>query len=119
MRVGVTATGPELDSLVDQRFGRAEYLLFVDLPERALKAVENKAGRSAAQGAGIQAAQVVIDNRATVLITGHCGPKAYQALKAAGVEVFVAAGGTVDEVLSRFQEGKLSPAPAADVGGRW
>ena len=34
MRIAVTAAGPELTSAVDQRFGRARYLIVVDTPER-------------------------------------------------------------------------------------
>lgn len=119
MKLAITATGPELSSSVDQRFGRAKYLLIVDLPERTVQAIENQAGMNAAQGAGIQAAQTIIDNKATALLTGHCGPKAFRALKAAGIEVYLAPGGTVDEAVSQFEAGGLTPTPAPDVGGHW
>lgn len=119
MRIAVTAAGPELTSAVDQRFGRARYLIVVDTPERTLTAIDNQAGMNAAQGAGIQAAQNVIDNKATAVITGHCGPKAFRALKAGGVEVYLAPQGTVDSVISQFEAGDLTPAPAADVDGHW
>jgi predicted Fe-Mo cluster-binding NifX family protein len=119
MRLAITAEGPELSSLVDQRFGRARYLLFVDMPERTALAVDNQAGIDAAQGAGIQAAQSVIDNKATVLITGHCGPKAFRALRAAGIKLYLTPGGTVEGAVGQFEAGKLALAPAADVDGHW
>lgn len=119
MRLAVTATEPQLTSVVDQRFGRAHYLLVVDTPERNVLAVDNRSGRDAAQGAGIQAAQSVIDNKATVLITGHCGPKAFRALKAAGIQVYLAPGGTVETTIDQFEAGALTLAPAADVNGHW
>ncbi len=119
MRLAITATGPELSSPIDQRFGRAKYLLIVDTPERTVLALENSAGMNAAQGAGIQAAQAVIDNKATAVITGHCGPKAFRALKAAGIEVFLAPDGTVDEAVTRFEAGELKATPAADVDSHW
>ncbi|MBN1321268.1 MAG: NifB/NifX family molybdenum-iron cluster-binding protein [Thermoleophilia bacterium] len=119
MKIAITAAGPDLSSAVDQRFGRGRYLLIVDTPERTVQVIDNQAGMNAAQGAGIQAAQSVIDSGATVLISGHCGPKAFRALKAAGIEVHLTAGGTVDEVLSQFEEGKLELAPSADVDGHW
>ena len=119
MRLAITAAGPELSSPVDQRFGRARYLLMVDTPERTVTAIDNQAGMNAAQGAGIQTAQSVIDNKATVLITGHCGPKAFRALKAAGIHVYLTPGGSVDDVIGRFQTGELTPAPAADVDSHW
>jgi len=119
MRLAITATGPELSSVVDQRFGRAKYLLIVDTPERAVLAIENQAGMNAAQGAGIQAAQSVIDSKATVLITGHCGPKAFRALNASGIAVYLTPGGTAEDALNQFEAGKLLPASAADVDGHW
>ena len=119
MRIAVTSAGPDLSSAVDQRFGRAHYLLVVDLPERTVLPVDNLAGMNAEQGAGIQAAQRVIDNEATVLLTGHCGPKAFRALNAAGVEVYLAPAGTVAEAIDRFEAGSLEQAPTADVDGHW
>ena len=119
MKIAVTAAGPDLSSTVDQRFGRGRYLLIVETPERTVQAVDNQAGMNASQGAGIQAAQSVIDSGATVLITGHCGPKAFRALKAAGIDVYLTSGGRVDEVLTQIEEGKLELAPAADVDGHW
>lgn len=119
MKVAVSATGPDLTSAVDRRFGRARYLLIVDTPERTAQALENRAGMDAAQGAGIQAAQTVINSKALTLITGHCGPKAFRALNAAGVQVYLTEDGTVDEVLDRLESGGLNVAHAADVDGHW
>jgi len=119
VKIAITAAGPDLSSAVDQRFGRGRHLLVVDLPERTVQTIDNQAGRNAAQGAGIQAAQSVIDSGATVLISGHCGPKAFRALKAGGIEVYLTSGGRVDEVLNQFEEGTLDLASAADVDGHW
>jgi len=119
MRVAITAAGPELSSAIDQRFGRARYLLIVDTPERTTLAIDNLAGMNAAQGAGIQAAQSVIDNQATVLITGHCGPKAFRALQAARVDVYLTSAGTVAQAVDRFEAGELKLSPTADVDGHW
>lgn len=119
MKVAITAAGEDLSSAIDQRFGRARYLVVVDLPERAFEVVDNQAGLDATQGAGIQAAQKVIDSKATVLITGHCGPKAFRALTAGGIDVYLAPGGTVADALTQFEAGDLSQTPAADVDSHW
>jgi predicted Fe-Mo cluster-binding NifX family protein len=119
MRLAVTSSGQDLNSLVDQRFGRAKYLLLVDTPDRTVLAVENRAGMDAAQGAGVQAAQNVIDNKAVALITGHCGPKAFRALKSAGIDVFLTPAGTVADAIGLFETGGLKEALAADVEGHW
>jgi predicted Fe-Mo cluster-binding NifX family protein len=119
VRVAITAAGPDLASRVDQRFGRARYLLVVDTPDTVVAAVDNKAGMDATQGAGVQAAQHVIDNNASILITGHCGPKAFRALKAGGVHVYLAPDGTVGETIEAFRAGDLKHSSAPDVDGHW
>jgi len=119
MKIAVTASGPDTSSAIDQRFGRAAYLLVVDTVDGNVATVDNKAGMDASQGAGIQAAQKVIDNGADVLVSGHCGPKAFRALSAAGVKVYLAPEGTVDQAVDAFQQGGLEEALAADVDGHW
>jgi predicted Fe-Mo cluster-binding NifX family protein len=119
MKLAITATGPELTSPLDPRFGRARYLLLVDTPFRTVEPVDNAGGMGAAQGAGVQAAQNVIDHQAKVVITGNCGPKAFRALNAAGIQVYLAPTGTVAETIDRFDRGQLLPATGANVDGHW
>ena len=119
MKLAISSTGPDLTSPVDQRLGRARYVLIVDTPGRTAWALENRAGMNAAQGAGVQVAQSIIDNEASVVITGHCGPKAFRALHAAGVRVLLTPGGTAGEAIDRFEAGDLTEAQAADVDGHW
>lgn len=107
MKLAVTSTGADLDSPMDPRFGRARYLVFVDTADSTVQAVDNEAGVNAAQGAGIQTAQTVIDHGARALITGHCGPKAFQVLRTAGINVYMASGGTVKELISQYEAGGL------------
>jgi len=119
MKVAVTSTGPGLDSPLDQRFGRARHLLVIDLPQRTVTPIDNQAGMGAAQGAGIQAAQTLIDHKAEALITGHCGPKAFRALRAANIDVYLAGEGSVADALDRFEAGDLALSAAADVDSHW
>jgi predicted Fe-Mo cluster-binding NifX family protein len=119
VKLAITAMGPDLTSAIDRRFGRARYLLIVDTPARTVQALENRAGMDATQGAGVQAAQTVINNKAAMVITGHCGPKAFRALNAAGVQVCLTEDGTVEDAINRFEAGGLKVAHAADVDGHW
>ena len=59
MKIAVTSRGAELDSEVDPRFGRARYFVIVDTDTGESRAVDNEQNLNAAQGAGIQAAQLV------------------------------------------------------------
>jgi len=114
VRFAVTAIRPELSSPIDQRFGRSRHLLIIDMPDRAVQAIDNQPGMHAASDAGIQAAQKVIDTHADALITVHCRPKAFRALQAAGVTVYKVSDGSVAEALDRFDEGTLTAAGRAD-----
>ncbi len=119
MRLAITSTGPDLSSTLDPRFGRAHYLLMVETPFRTVVPIENHKGMNAAEGAGVQAAQNVIDQKAEALITGHCGPKAFRALQAAGIEVYLAPEGSITQTLDRFDHGQFLPAVGANVDGHW
>jgi predicted Fe-Mo cluster-binding NifX family protein len=119
MKIAVTSTGESLESQVDPRFGRAAKLVLFDTETRQSWAVDNARNMSLAQGAGIQAASTVSTLGVACLLTGHCGPKAFKVLSAAGVEVRIGAVGTVMDAIERFEAGALSTATAADVEGHW
>ncbi len=107
MKVGVSAIGPTLDDRVDERFGRAAYLLVVDAETLALEAIDNTVNRNALQGSGIGAAEIVASRGVEAMVTGHLGPKAYKALRAAGIEGFEGTGMTVRDAVDAWAEGGL------------
>lgn len=109
MSVVVSALGPSLDDQVDERFGRARYLLLVDDDlETIVDAGDNSENNQALQGAGIGAAERVGSKGASAVITGHLGPKAFQALQVAGVTGYDGSGRSVREALAAFKEGRLA-----------
>jgi predicted Fe-Mo cluster-binding NifX family protein len=114
MKIALSASSPELSSPVDPRFGRCAYFLFVDSETMQFEAMENP-NVGAAGGAGIQSAQLISNKGANVLLTGSCGPNAYQTLQAAGVEVIVGVTGTVQEAVQLYKSGKLQPAAQPNV----
>ncbi|MBD3236982.1 MAG: dinitrogenase iron-molybdenum cofactor biosynthesis protein [Candidatus Eisenbacteria bacterium] len=118
MKILVTAAGDSLESPVDPRFGRAAHYILIDSRTGEHEVVDNPAS-TAPQGAGIGAAQRVAELGAEYVLTGHCGPKAFRTLTAAGIKVVVGVEGTVGEAYQRFLEGGLSAAEEADVEGHW
>jgi predicted Fe-Mo cluster-binding NifX family protein len=119
MKIAVSASGPDLAAQVDPRFGRAPYFLFVDPDTLEFEAVANQQSLQAARGAGIQAAALVASHRPKAVLTGHCGPKAFQTLQAAGIPVVLGVAGSVREAVQQYQQGTLSPAPGPNVVGHW
>jgi predicted Fe-Mo cluster-binding NifX family protein len=119
VKVVVTSSGRTVDSQVDPRFGRAPHFILVDTASGATEAIDNGAGVAAAQGAGVQAAETVSRLGVDCLVTGHCGPKAFRTLQAAGIPVFIGASGTVSGALELLEQGRLERATGPDVGGHW
>jgi len=119
MRIAVSAKGADLDSPVDERFGRARGFMLVDGETWASEHIPNTRNLEAAQGAGIQAARLVAGKGAEVVVTGHVGPKAFRTLTAAGIKVVAGASGTVREAVEAFVSGKLRGAESADVESHW
>ena len=119
MKVIVSSDGENLDSQVDPRFGRAFKFMLVDTDTGEAKTIDNSASMNAAQGAGIQAAETISKLGAECLITGHCGPKAFRALQAAGVEVYTGASWTISEAIEKLKSHELELSTGPDVGGHW
>jgi predicted Fe-Mo cluster-binding NifX family protein len=119
MKIAVTATGRDIKSDLDLRFGRAEYFILVDADSMAYEVVENKQNLNLPQGAGIQAGKIIVENNADVLISGNCGPKAFKVLNSAGVKVVVGPRGTVVDAVEKYKSGELAVTDAANVDGHW
>ena len=120
MKAVITSSGESPDSALDPRFGRAAFFISFALPEGGCEAIRNDCKLNAVQGAGIQAAEQVASFGAEALITGHCGPKAFKALSAAEVKVFVCEKeSSAAEALEDFAAGRLNQMSAPDVEGHW
>ncbi|RJR51073.1 MAG: dinitrogenase iron-molybdenum cofactor biosynthesis protein [Desulfobacteraceae bacterium] len=114
MKIAVTSTGPELDSTLDPRFGRCAYFLIIDPETFEFDAIENSS-RAMGRGAGVQSAQLVAGKGTSVVLTGNCGPNAFQAFDAAGIKVITGVSGKVREAVELFKSGKLDSTSTPNV----
>lgn len=119
MKVAFSATGSDLDSDLDQRFGRAKQFIMVNTATNAASILENTQNMNATQGAGIQAAQNVVNAGATAVVTGNCGPKAFQVLQAAGVKIYHTRQPSVGAALKALLAGELEEANRANAEAHW
>jgi len=119
MKIAITSTGKDLDALVDPRFGRARHFILYETDDGSFSILENSQNLKAPQGAGIQAGRTIVESGAEVLITGNCGPKAFEVLSSAEIKVFIGADGTVREAIDGFESGDLEEARVANVEGHW
>jgi len=119
MKIVVTSQGPTLESEVDPRFARARYFIVADTDTGEFHAVDNEQNLNAAHGAGVQAAQLVAGQGVEAVLTGNCGPRAFQVLTAGGIKIFNGAEGTVADAIERLKSGELTETDGADVGSHW
>ncbi len=89
---------------VCQVLSRAPFFLFWEDGEESV--AENPAAQ-AQSGAGIQAAQFLVDSGIGALITPRCGQNAADVFSAAGIRICRSAGTDAAENLSAWREGKL------------
>ncbi|MCW4035485.1 MAG: NifB/NifX family molybdenum-iron cluster-binding protein [Candidatus Bathyarchaeota archaeon] len=118
MKIGVSASAASLDSKVDSRFGRCPYFVIVDSETMGYNVVTNDS-TSAAHGAGIQAAQTVVNLGVEVVITGNVGPNAFNVLNATGIKVVTGASGTIKEAVNQYNNGELQAVSNPTVGGHF
>ncbi|MDZ7816838.1 MAG: NifB/NifX family molybdenum-iron cluster-binding protein [Planctomycetota bacterium] len=119
MKVVVTSTGPDLDSQLDERYGRASYLLSVDTESMEFAAHDNSANMKAMQGAGVSTSQSVMDMEPDAVITGSLGPKAFAVMQNTGIPSYSAKGVTCREAVQMLLEDKLQRIDNAGGNKKW
>ena len=112
MKIAFSSTGTDLSTPMDLRFGRAAFFLIYDTETKSVEAIKN-AYADAGQGAGIKAAETIVKAGASVLVTGDCGPKAFNALKQAHVKIYSAKNVSVAEALASFEAERLPEITSA------
>jgi predicted Fe-Mo cluster-binding NifX family protein len=123
VKIAISMTGNAPDALVDPRFGRCGWFALCDSQTDALSFEENAAA-SAGGGAGLAAAQQIIDNDVEAVVTGAAGPNAFNVLHNAGIRIYRCGSVTMRTALQLLKEAKLEeiisagPSHAGMGGGR-
>lgn len=97
-----------LTSTVCEHFGQASFFVTVDTETNLAEAAPNN-GQHHGQG-GRTPAEIIVDAGADVVVCGGLGRRAVKLFQDAGVQVFMGAGGTVQEALSALKEERLVAA---------
>ena len=106
MKVAVSAASEGAQAQVDQRFGRCPVFVFVDTETGEVTSQSNAAVASG-HGAGIQAAQFVLQEGAEAVISGRVGPNAFQVLAAGGVKIYQSSDQTVEAAIDALKADEL------------
>lgn len=107
MRIAIPVDENNIKGSICVSFGRAPYFMFYDTEKNESDFINNTAANSQG-GAGIKAAQIIVDNNADVLITPRCGDNAAEVLKAAYITIYKTKNNSIEDNLKDFKEEKLS-----------
>ena len=118
MKIAISATGPTLGAEIDPRFGRCQYFIIVDPETMEFEALENS-GAMAGGGAGISTAQTIAGKDIEAVLTGNCGPNAYQVLSAAGIKVVTGVSGKVQDAIEGHKLGKFKASSQPNAPGHF
>jgi len=118
MKIAMSAAGSTLDAEIDPRFGRCQYFIIVDPETMQFEALENSSAM-AGGGAGISTAQTIAGKGIEAVLTGNCGPNAYQVLSAVGIKVFTGVAGKVQDAIEGYKMGKFKASSQPNVAGHF
>lgn len=112
MKIAISSTGSDSGSSLDMRFGRCSFFAIHDTDTKTTEYIENPA-QSASGGAGIAAAQEMINKDVEVILTGNMGPNAFNVFANSDIKVFRCASVPIDNAIALFLESKLEPISQA------
>ena len=87
-------------------FGRAPFYMFYNTETEENELKQNP-GSWASGGAGLKAAQFIVDNEVDVLITPRCGQNASEVLIEAEMKIYKSEGTSASENIKLYKENKL------------
>lgn len=86
MRIVIPSSGKTMDSMMDERFGRAGFFLIYDTDTDEHQFLENTwLGQQ--HGVGVRTSSVIAEKGVSMAIVPHIGPKAGDILRESGIDV--------------------------------
>ncbi|MGC7871244.1 NifB/NifX family molybdenum-iron cluster-binding protein [Desulfosporosinus sp. SYSU MS00001] len=107
MKVAIPVNDKSMEASVSESFGRTPYYLIYDTDSKESVFLDNSAIASQG-GAGIKAAQIVVDHGVNALITPRCGENAAEIIQAANIKLFKTINDSIKDNLAALIEGKLA-----------
>lgn len=107
MLIAITSEGPELNSLVAEKFGKSPFIIFFDTGNNTSESLCNPYA-NLFDGAGIQTAQFIIEHNSSLVITVEIGSNPLRFLNSTGIKVYSCSKKEVRLVVQEFLEEKLS-----------
>ena len=107
MKIANPVDNASMDTTICIAFRRTPYHLIYDTESKDAKFISNSAAASQG-GAGIKAAQTIIDHQAEALLTPRCGENAAEVFHPANIRIYQTNGNLLKHNLQAFEKGELS-----------
>jgi predicted Fe-Mo cluster-binding NifX family protein len=117
MKIGLPSTGNELASSFANIFGRCPNFVIVESETEEILEVYPNSAQNAAGGAGIQAAQSLLNHQVQTVISPQMGPNAFRVLQNAGIKIYSGKTGTLKQNIDEFKNGRLNEMTTAGGSG--
>ena len=88
MKVAITSTGNNLESKLDQRFGRCAFFVIYDIETKGMEFIPNP-NKDALEGAGPASVQLVASRDIEKIISGEFGIKIKSLLDSLKIQMIV------------------------------
>lgn len=101
-KIAIPATGQTLDSFVSDSLGRAPFIIIYDIDSQKYLCRENS-GFTLKDGSGLKVTELILENKANILLTREIGTKTYSVLMKEHIEIHLLnSGGTVNSAIKKF-----------------
>ena len=115
MRIAIPVSGASLEGSVFDSLGRAPWFYLYDTGVTRGRFVRNVAP-DAAGGAGVLAAQLLVDQEVDAVLTPQCGKNAAEVFGSAKIRLVRTRGSGITENLSEFVQGQLEDLTEIHAG---
>lgn len=106
MKITLPVDDKAMETSICQSFGRTPYFLVYDTESKESIYLDNSAAASQG-GAGIKAAQAIVDSNVDALLTPRCGENAAEVIKAADIKIYKTINYSIMDNIDAFVDGKL------------
>ena len=113
MKVVISATGKDIESNINARFGRAPFFLIIDTKTNEEKVIDNTS-RELESGVGVTVGNIVAREEVDAVIASDIGPLAFETFDQCGIKIYKA-NGKIKNAIQQFVEGKLPEIIKATV----
>ncbi len=115
MIITMPVDGKTMNACINKSFGRTQTFLVYDTETHQNTFLANAAVNSQG-GAGIQAAQFVVDQKTNAVLAPSIGKNAADVLTGAGVELYTTSDCSIQDNIAAFLDGKLEKLSEIHAG---